>query len=176
MACAKPKTQPDLTIYLVSTSAIGGIRLAMTLDEARRALPAAKFERTSDGDGAVLVEVGLAPDASVILYAEEDDPAAPIDWSKRIKAIETFSPAFHTAEGVHPGSLVMEVERVFGKVKEIAKSEIESREFIVFEKQPAGLTFRLDYTGIFSANSRNTTQFHSGARIHSIAVSSYSTR
>ena len=47
-----------------------------------------------------------------------------------------------------------DVEGVFGQTKEIVKSEIESREYIEFEMQPAYLTFRLDYTGIFSAGKR----------------------
>jgi uncharacterized membrane protein len=160
-------------MYLVSASGMGGIRLDMTLDEARRRLPAARFERVSDGDGAALVEVTLAPAASMIFWADEDDPNASIDWSKRIKTIETFSSLFHTVDGVHPGSLVVDVEKVLGETKEIQKSEIESREFIAFQKQPANLTFRLDYTGIFPAASRTTTKFEPGAKIHSMSVSSY---
>jgi hypothetical protein len=153
-------------------SAIGSFRLEMTLDEARRANPDATFERASDGDGAALVKVTVAPDASVTLWAEEDDPDAPIDWSKRIKTIETFSPVFHTAEGVRPGSLVRHVETVFGRTKEIVESEIESRQYIVFESQPEFLRFRLDYTGIFS-RGRRTREFEPGAKIWSIAISSY---
>ena len=163
----------DQGVYRISASAMGRIRLEMTLDQARRLLPAAKFKRVSDGDGAALVEVTVKPDVSMILWADEDDPDTPIAWSKRIKTIETFSPAFHSVEGVHPGSLVTQVEKLFGKTKEITKSEIESREYIVFEKQPAYLTFRLDYTGIFATGSRKTTKFSPGAKIYSIAVSSY---
>src|SRR5258705_6119002 len=123
-------TDPDM--HVVSKSGMGSIRLQMTLEEARRALPVAKFERTSDGDGASLVEVTVAPDESMILWADEDDPGDPIDWSKKINTIETFSPVFHTVEGVHPGSLVTGVEMAFGKIKEIEKSGIESREYITF--------------------------------------------
>ena len=159
--------------YVISKSGMGGIRLEMTLDEARRALPVARFARASDGDGAALVEVTIGPAESMILRAEEDDPRAAIDWSKRIKTIETFSQAFHTVEGVRPGSLVRDAETVFGKTTEIRKSEIESREYIFFETQPAYLTFRLDYTGIFSAGTRKTREFEPRAKILSIAVSSY---
>jgi hypothetical protein len=169
-AASQEATSPDAR--LISDHGIGGIRLGMTFDEARRALSTAKFERTSDGDGAALVEVSLAPNDSVTLWADEDDPDAPIDWSRKIGTIETFSAGFHTAEGVHPGSLVTDVEHAFGKTREIEQSEIESREYIFFEKQPAGLTFRLDYTGIFPAGSRRTTKFQPGGKIFSIAVSS----
>jgi len=146
----------------------------MTLDEARRVVPSAKFQRTSDGEGIALVEVVLAPGSSMIVWAHEDDPDAPVDWSKTIRMIETFSPVFHTAEGAHPGSLVADVEKIYGKVREIAKSEIESREYIVFDKQPAGVTFRLNYTGVFPDSSRTTTEVGPGAMIQSIAVSSSS--
>ncbi len=116
----------------------------------------------------------IAPGHSIVLWADEDDPDAAIDWSTAIRHIETFSSAFHTHDGVHPGSLVTEAEQVLGKVRGIAKSEIESREYLTFEKQPAGLTFRLDYTGVFAAGSQQTTRFAQGARISSIAVSSNS--
>jgi hypothetical protein len=43
--------------HLITPSAMGRVRLGMILDEARRALPAASFSRTSDGDGAALVEI-----------------------------------------------------------------------------------------------------------------------
>jgi hypothetical protein len=156
---------------LISATGVGALRVGMTLAEARRTHPTSTFARTSDGDGAALVEVSLAPRESLILSTDEEDPELPIDWSKRIKRIETFSAAFYTAEGVRVGSLVTEVERVFGPTRQIVKSEIESREYIEFERQPAYLTLRLNYTGIFSAGERTTTRFQRGATLHSITVS-----
>lgn len=157
--------------YLISSTGIGAVRLAMTLDEARRAIPSATFARTSDGDGAALVEVTLTSDTALIVFAGEDDASAPIDWTKRISMIETFSPAFATAEGVRPGALVRDVESVFGRTREIVKSEIESREYIAFENQPTYLTLRLDYTGVFQGAARATKEYQPDARILSIAVS-----
>ena len=43
---------------------------------------------------------------------------------------------------------------------------------IVFERQPAYLTLRLDYTGISPEGQRRTTRFEPGAKIYSITVSS----
>jgi hypothetical protein len=167
---AREATHAD--IHLITASAMGHVQLGMTLDEARRALPSASFRRTSDGDRAALVEIAFGQGSSLSVWADEDDAAGPIDWSKRIITIETLSAAFHTPEGIHPGSLVTEAARFFGPVREIVKSEIESREFITFARQPRALTFRLDYTGIFSPGLRRTTSFAPGARIWSIAVSS----
>jgi hypothetical protein len=158
--------------HLITRSAIGHVRLGMTLDDARRALPTASFSRTSDGDGAALVEADFGHHNSLILWADENDPASPIDWSKRIVTIETFSAAFHTREGIHPGSLVTDAAKVFGPVRRITKSEIESREYVTFARQPQALTFRIDYTGIFRPGLRQTTSFAPGAKISSIAVSS----
>ena len=158
-------------ICLISTTGVGPIRLGMTLDEARKAIPRATFKRTSDGDGAALVEVAFAPDSAIVLYADEGDAEAAIDWSKHITNIETSSTAFHTSAGVRPGALVTEVERVYGKTRLVTLSEIESRQYIEFETQPAELTLRLDYTGVFKGDERTTKATRSGARIWSISVS-----
>jgi hypothetical protein len=159
--------------HLITGAAMGRVRLNMTLDEARRLLPAASFARTSDGDRAALVEVALGQDVSLILRANEDDADAPIDWAKRIVAIETFSAAFHTREGVGPGSLVGNVIEIDGPVREIVESEIESRQYITFDRQPKGLRLRLDYTGIFTSGERRTTRYQPDAKILSVAISSF---
>lgn len=112
-----------------------------------------------------------APASGSVLWAEEDDAAADVDWSKKVQGIETFSTAFHTAEGVRPGSLVTDVEWIFGRTREIRLSEIESRQYIEFDGQPDYLTLRLDYTGVFRDGNRRSSEFSPGAKIFSIAVS-----
>lgn len=164
----EPRRVPECSI---SPHGIGPVRLGQTIGDARRAIPWAKFGRTSDGDGAALVEVTFGPETSVIVWADEDDPSAPIDWSKSITAIETFSLTCHTVDGIHPGMLVADVEKVFGPVERIVESEIESREYVSFERQPASLTLRLDYTGKFPGGSRETKRYSASARIYSIIVS-----
>jgi hypothetical protein len=173
LACGKAGIRTPADTYLITKSGIADIQLEMTLQEAREAVPTAEFKRVSDGDGAALVLVTFASNASLTLWADEDDPRAPIDWSKHIKTIEAFGSAFHTREGIHPGTLVTDVEKVFGRTREIVKSEIESREYIAFEKQPDYLTFRLNHTGIFPERLRRTQAFQPGATIWSIAVSTY---
>ncbi len=149
---------------LISADGVGGIRLGMTLDEARRAAPSASFARTSDGEGVALVEVTFGPDVTVVAYADEGDSEAPIDWTKKVTHLEAFSAAFQTADGAHPGSLVSDVEKVYGKTLEVTRSEIESREYITFERHPSGLTFRLDNSGDPGVTGS------SAARLLSIAV------
>ena len=159
---------------LVDSTGISPIRLGMSLDDARSALPQATFARASDGDGAALVSVTLGGEAVMTLSANEDDAEAPIDWSKAIQSIETFNPSCGTAEGIRPGSLVVDVERILGKTTEIMRSEIEQREYITFARRPAGLVFRIDYTGVFPAGASRTTTFDPNAKLLSIAVSSWS--
>ena len=105
---------------------MGRIRLGMTLDEARRTLgTAAVLTRTEDGDGAAFVAVMEGREHTMTLWANEDDPAAPIDWSRPIEYIDTFNDTFHTAAGVRPGALVEDVVRLFGPVTEIVVIEID---------------------------------------------------
>ena len=143
----------------------------MTLAETRRALPSATFARATDGEGAALVEVTLEPGQSLMLWADEDDADGAIDWAKSVRLIETFSRAFRTYEGVHPGIAVRDVEAIYGTIRQIELSEVESRQYIVFARQPDYLTLRLDYTGIFRDGARTTTEFEPAAKIMSIAVS-----
>lgn len=131
----------------ISKNGVGPIKLGMTLGEARKAAPGATFKRTGDGDGAALVEITLARGVTMQVWADEEDASKPIDWRKKIQNIETFSKAFRTAEGVHAGMKVSDVNRVYGATKAIETSEIESRQFITFEKHPARMLFRLDETG-----------------------------
>ena len=146
LACAAIvfTSQPD---RLISATGIGPVKVGMTLGEARKAAPGATFTRAGDGDGAALVEVTLARDVALQVWADEEDPSKPIDWRKKVLNIETFSPAFRTAEGVHPGMKVSDANRAYGPTESIETSEIESRQFITFERHPAGLMFRLDETG-----------------------------
>jgi hypothetical protein len=132
---------------LITANGIGPIQLGMTLAEARKAAPKAAFSRTSDGDGAALVQIALAPDVTVQAWADEEDPEKPIDWRKKILSLATFSGAFRTAEGAYPGIKVSDANRVYGATETIETSEIESRQFITFAKHPRGLLFRLDETG-----------------------------
>lgn len=166
---APPPVSPSLGDHVADAGGIGRIRLGQTLDEARRAVPVASFERDSDGDGAILVAVTLAGGERMVLYADEES-AEQIDWTKRISYVETFDSTFATAEGVHPGSLVSDAEKVYGKVAQIVLSEIESRQYVTLEHQPAGLQFRLDYSGEFDVGQRTTTRYRPGAKIHSIIV------
>ena len=90
-----------------------------------------------------MVDVSVGSDQMIVAYAGEDDAESPVDSTKPIKQLETFSDKCVTASGVHPGMLVSDAEKIMGKTKSVATSEIESREYIEFEKQPVWMTIRL---------------------------------
>jgi hypothetical protein len=155
----------------ITATTMGPIVLGATLEEARRELPTASFRRTSDGDGVALVQIDFGPEESITVSAGEDDPTAPIDWSKIIESMETFSPRFSIDGLIRPGTAVDYAVMVWGPVDRIIKSEIEAREYVNFETQPQAFILRLDYTGEFSSGERDTKRYRPNAKILSIAIS-----
>lgn len=155
---------------LISAKGIGPVKLGMTLRQARQAFPQARFTRATDGDGVALVGVSVGKKDWMVIYAGEDDPAAAIDWSKKVWNIESFHPGCKMANGVGPGMPITTAEKQLGRVREITLSEIESREYVDFEKQPKNFSFRLDYTGVFPKGSRITRKFQPDAKILSIGI------
>ena len=157
---------------LVDSTGVGPVRLGMTIAEARRVLPGWTFERTSDGEGVALVSVERRSER-MVLQAGEDDAAAPVDTTKRIRLVEVFSPGFRTVDGVRVGSLLPDVERLHGPVVTILRSEIESREYVSFERQPAGIVFRIDSKGVFAPDSNRTRRYAPDARIFSMMAAGF---
>jgi hypothetical protein len=157
-------------LYAITENGIGPVKLGMTLLEAKRAFPKATFSRGSDGEGVALVNVSTKESQVMVLFAGEEDRNKPINWSKRISSIETFSPNCSTSLGVRPGGLVAEAEIQHGKVLKIIMSEIEARQFVEFKNQPRGMIFRIDYSGIFAEGQSETLRYRPDAKIYSIAL------
>ncbi len=158
--------------YLITDKSVGEIQLGMTIAEARKAMSDAEFSRTSDGDGVALISVKRGDVQLMTLYANEEDREKPINEDSRIVNIEVWDSQFQTAEGVHPKMKLSEVEKIYGKVTKIIKSEIESREFAECTNQPKGLLFRLESgDGIYPEGQRETKRYAPQAAILSITVS-----
>lgn len=165
-----PQTPKSKDPHLIRSSGIGDIRLGISLNEAKTMIPDARIERCTDADGVALVCVKIGGEELMQLYADEENSEAPINWAKNISVIQTFNPACHTEEGIHPGSLVLEVEKILGKTKIIKIGPTEQRQYIEFINQPSWIIFRLDYTGIFEDGSSQTTRFDSEGKIFSITI------
>jgi hypothetical protein len=148
---------------------LGPVRLGMTIDEARTAMPDASFVRSPDADGVAFVGVRRGEHEVMSLYADEDDPEAPIDGSRRIGFIQSFSPAASVG-GLAVGDMLEKAEALFGPVRGIVESEIEMRQYVEFERQPAWLGIRIDYSGDFAPGERRTTRYCPGARIMALHI------
>lgn len=128
---------------LITANSAGNVKLGMTVAEARNALSGMTLERTTDGDGVVLISARHGENTIMTLYAGEEDRDSRIDETAIIEFIEVWSEHFQTNEGVGPAMKIAEVEEKYGKVMEIMTSEIESREFATFAEHPTGLQFRV---------------------------------
>ena len=160
--------------FSISANSAGPIRLGMTLGEAKRALPSADFSRATDGEGIALVAVTAGTQELMRLAAEETDPDSPINDAAPIYFIEVTSPAFKAAGGVSPGMSVKDAEQTLGRLRQIAMSEIESREYATFTNQPSGNFIRLsnidNSAGNYRSGEMTTTRYQPGATILSIEV------
>ena len=162
---------PPAKECLVRTTGVGRVALGMTIAGAMAMYPAAKFVRTSDGDGVALVAMLVDNEELMQLFANEQNPDAAIDPARKIVFIETFNPRCRTGDGLYPGLAVARAEQIAGKTVRITRSEIESREYIQFANHPVGITLRIDYSGICAPGASATTQYQKGAKLFSLAIS-----
>ncbi len=159
--------QTDKTI---TAGSAGVLRIGMTVSEARKAMPNAMFERTSDGDGVALIGVKVGNKEIMSLYAGEEDSEKPINPLGIVEQIEVWDSSYKVAPGVGPGVLVHNASVIYGGIKEIIVTEIESREYADFNNGPKGITFRIDYSGIYKEGEVTTKEFKKGAKIMSVLI------
>lgn len=152
-------------------SGLDKVQLGMTLEDARDALPGSIWKRATDGDGLALIEVFFGRERIMQVFAAEESPSSPVDWKRKITYIESFSPVAVTADGVAVGSSVSAAEKVYGPLLGLSRSEIESREYVKFVKQPMYLIIRSNYGGIYDDTSRQTIKYKANTAIYSIAIS-----
>ena len=170
IVCAQVQSTDSLCP--ITSNGIGPIQLGMTLFEAKQAFPGATFSRGSDGEGVALVNVSTKETRVMVLFADEDDRNKPINWTKKISFIETFSSNCSTGLGVRPGSLIADTKKLYGLVLKISRSEVEARQFAEFKNQPRGMIFRIDYSGVFAQGQSETVRYRPDAKIYSIAIQS----
>ena len=155
--------------FTITNNAAGGIRLGMTVGQARSALPDCSFRRTEDGEGVALIGVRCHKREIMSLYAGEEGRDAKVNWRRRIEFIEVWDKRFKTKDRVHPDMYLRNAERILGKVREILITQIESREFVTFGRVRKGIEYRT-YGGIYTRPNVTTTKYEPGSRIHSIQV------
>lgn len=160
--------------FLITPNSVGNLKIGMMVAEARQAFPGHTFSRTSDGEGIALIEVKRGNRTHFILYANEFDPAQPIDNTARIEFIEIVNPAYRTEKGVYPNMLLSEVEKRYGSLQSIVLSEIESREYARFAQQPAGIDLKVlnrsGQAGIYANGEMRTTRYARNAYVGSVIL------
>jgi hypothetical protein len=146
----------------------------MTVARVRKALPGYILSRTSDGEGIALIAVERRGKTLMTLYAGEPDPTRRINERAVIEHIEALDAYYRTSAGVHPRMSLSEAEKKYGKVKEIMVSEIESREYVTFERQPAGIQLRVmndsGMAGVYAEGENRTKRYAPTAYVLSISV------
>jgi hypothetical protein len=159
--------------FTIGDNSVGGVRIGMTIRQARRVLKYCRLKRDTDGEGIALIGVRCSRKEVMTLYAGESDVDGPIDENARIEFIEVWDSRFKTAHGVHTGMHIAEAERRIGKVKRIELTQIESREFVTFSQQPKQISYRI-YGGIYKPGQSGqsvTLRYKPRTTIHSIQVS-----
>lgn len=156
---------------VVKPGSAGAIEIGMRIREAKNAMPGFKFERTSDGDGVALVAVKQGEEVLLTLYAGEDDAESTVKDDGIIEQIEVWNTSYRTIEGIGVGTTIKDAEEKYGPVKEIMLSEIEARQYVEFKKNPKGIVFRIDYSGVYESGKRTTKRYKTGAKIMSLIVS-----
>ena len=167
---------PAAAECLVQADGIGGIRLGQTPAQVKQQFPSARFERTGDGEGVGYIVITLPGNTEITAYqaGEDADSESPINHRAKITALDTSSPACHTASGLRPGMSLQEAAGRLGQVKEIMQSEIEAREFATFRRQPAWLTIRVENAGRYRPGQeslpRRTTRYRPNGKIFSLSI------
>jgi hypothetical protein len=159
---------------LITETSVGSLRLGMTVASARKALPALRLSRTSDGEGVALIAVKRGVNTLMTLYAGELNPEARINERAVIEFVEVQEAGYRTAAGVHPKMPLHEVEQKYGKLQEITLSEIESREYATFANQPAGIQLRVmnenGMAGVYRNEERKATSYAPSSYVYAISI------
>lgn len=159
---------------VITGESAGAVKIGMTIAEVRKAVAPLKLERTSDGEGIALIAVKSGAEIIMTIFAGEEDRDARIDEKAKVEYIMVWDKSYRTAAGVHPGMTVAEAEKIYGKVKQIIRSEIESREYVTFTNHPAGIEMRIlgkdDMAGVYAQGTSRTNKYSADAYIFTIDI------
>ena len=155
---------------VITPNSVGKIKLGMRLKDIKLVYPNAKLTRTTDGDGVALIAITVNKEDLAIVYAGEENPGIPIQYSKQIEFIETLNPICRTKNGIRPSMSISAAEKILGKVTEITESEIEARQYIRFKNSTNNLNYRIDYCGKFKEGERHTTKYEVGCKLLALSI------
>jgi hypothetical protein len=140
----------------------------MTIRQARQALPGTSFKLSEDKDQLAIFVVTRAGKPVMDLYPDQEQRATE---TSKIELIRVYDSACSTAEGVHPGTPLRDLEQYFGKLSRVAMYEGEPRERVEFSRTPSWLEIQSADAGIYPQGKRCTGRFKDSATIQSLWVS-----
>lgn len=159
---------------VITGESAGAVKIGMTVAEVRKAVAPLKLERTSDGEGIALIALKSGEEIVMTIFAGEEDRDARIDEKAKVEYIMVWDKSYRTAAGVHPGMKIADAEKIYGKVKQIIRSEIESREYVTFTNHPAGIEMRIlgkdDMAGVYAQGTSRTNKYSADAYIFTIDI------
>ena len=172
---AQTKTKASNAKKTITSNSAGAVKLGMTVAQMRRAVAPMKVKRTSDGEGIALIAITQGNRPVMTVYAGEENPRARINERAKLEQIEVWDSSYTTAQGLHPGMPLRDVETKIGKLVKIVRSEIEAREFAEFTHQPSGIDIRVigndEEAGSYPMGDSTTSKYRDDARIYSLIVS-----
>jgi hypothetical protein len=155
---------------LIQSKQAGPVRVGMTIDSARKALSEATLKLSKDADHMTILTVARGGERTMDLYPDADEPRTE---RAAIIVIRVYDPQCATADGVHPGAPLAEVEKRYGKLIRLERTEVESREYAEFEKLPSWLDVQAGHgeAGLYAKGKRCAYRYAPGAKVESLWVS-----
>jgi hypothetical protein len=153
---------------LIKPNTVGPVHAGMSIRQARQALPGTAFKLSEDKDQLAIFVVTRAGKPLLDLYPNQEQRATE---SSKVELIRVYDPSCSTAEGVHPGTSLRDLEKYFGKLSRVAMYEGEPRERAEFSRTPSWLEIQSSDAGIYPTGKRCTDRFKDSATIQSLWVS-----
>lgn len=172
LAAAAAVVAPD---RLITSSGVGPVQLGMTIAAAEGVLPGFTLARFADAAGMPLVAVRRDGETMMTLFAGESLSDAPADAAAEIVLIDVLDPGYRTEAGIGPQSPLNEVERAYGRLIRIRRSELARREYAEFDQQPPGMAFRVvgpddGEAGLYEPGTDMTDRARAASRLLSVSV------
>lgn len=160
----------DSPSCLIQSKQVGSLRVGMTVRVARQVLRGVVFELAEDADHMTMQTVTRGGAKIMDLYLDADETNLE---KARIALIRVYDPQCATVKGIHPGSLLLEIEKQYGQLIRLERTEVESREYAEFEKVPSWLSIQSGNgeAGVYLKKKRCAESFVTNAKANSLWVS-----
>lgn len=150
----------NYTERLVTQYSADKVYLGMALPEIMEKTSAESIMLSSDGEGAISLEILTGSKFLMALYMDSNC----IGHTSKVNKIEAWGREFATQEGVFPTMPLNEAVEIYGGLENIEFSETEAREFATFVNHPQGIVFEV-YGGDFPDNENNTQTMLADAQV-----------